>query len=134
MQILTLEVTMKRQVSICIFLSILVIILSLLYIKVSNINRNNIESEEQEPHTQMTEEDSTDDTSITIGQDHIQYYFYAKNDEGRVSIYDVNSQTLYMETGIETSGLPKELQNKLETGIFFKDEIELFDFLENYSS
>ena len=62
------------------------------------------------------------------------YYFYAKDDEGRVSIYDMKSQTLYMETGIETNMLPESLQKELESGIYFKDEMELYGFLESYYS
>ena len=132
MQILTVEVIMKRQVSICIFLSIIVIVLALLYIKTTN----KIKSEEskQEQETNMSEFELPEDPSVTISQQHIGFYFYAKDDEGRVSVYDIKSQTLYMETGIETFSLPLDIQEQLKEGIYFKNEIELFDFLENYSS
>ena len=125
---------MKRQVSICIFLAIIVIILALLYIKISNDNRNDYRIPAEEPETELTELESPDDPSVTISQEYSTFYFYAKDDEGRVAIYDVKSQSLYMETGIETAGLPENIRKELEVGIFFKDEIELFNFLENYSS
>jgi hypothetical protein len=39
-----------------------------------------------------------------------------------------------METGIEASLLPIEVQAQLDFGIYFKTDVELFDFLESYSS
>lgn len=122
---------MKRQVSICIFLAILVIGLALLYIKLNNENvRTPIENDTEKVEN-ATEENTQ---SITSSNEYVTYYFYAKDDNGRISIYDVQSQTLYMETGIETSLLSVEMQEKLKSGIYFKTEVELFDFLESYSS
>ena len=123
---------MKRQISICIILSIIVIILALLYIKVNNENdlksgQNIIEN------TQINTEEEKNQ-SIISSNDYVNYYFCAKNDNGRVAIYDVKTKTLYMETGIETRLLPEEMQKALEQGIFFKTDVELFDFLESYSS
>ena len=134
MQILTLEVIMKRQVSICIFLSIIVILLALVYIKFSNGIRYGDMEPTQEPDIQMSELEENNKPSVDISQEYITYYFYAIEDDGQVVIYDVQSQTLYMETGIAAIELPAELHEELESGIFFKDEIVLFNFLENYSS
>lgn len=123
---------MKRQISICIFISALIIGLGLLYTKIHNDNNK---PQEEQPIVEVTESEETeDDRSITISQEYNTYYFYAKDDEGRVSIYDMKSQTLYMETGIETNMLPESVQQELESGIYFKDEMELYDFLESYSS
>ena len=122
---------MKRQVSICIFLAIVVVVLALLYIKFNNeIGKN-----QTEDNTEKVENYTENNTqSITSSNEYITYYFYAQNDNGRISIYDVMSQTLYMETGIEINLLSEEMQEELESGIYFKTEEELFDFLESYSS
>lgn len=122
---------MKRQISICIFLAIIVIVLTLLYIKFNNETGKN----ETENHTEQVENATENNTqSITSSNEYVTYYFYAKNDNGRISIYDVKTQTLYMETGIEVGLLTEELQQALESGIYFKTEEELYDFLESYSS
>ena len=39
-----------------------------------------------------------------------------------------------METAIELDVLPLEIQEKIDSGIFFQTEQELYDFLESYSS
>ena len=122
---------MKRQISICIFLAIVVIALTLLYIKFSNETARNKLPDNTE-NVEKTTENNTQ--SIISSNEYITYYFYAKNDNGRISIYDVKTQTLYMETGIEVGLLTEELQQELESGIYFKTEEELYDFLESYSS
>lgn len=121
---------MKKQISICIILSILVIILALLYIKQNNessrhYSQNNTESEKES-------ENSSD--ALTSSNHYETYSFCAKSEDGRVTVYDLKSQTLYMETAIVTDLLPDNVKNELETGIYFKTEAELFDFLESYSS
>ena len=123
---------MKRQISICIILAIIVLILALLYIKIYNESKSDISLNNTEHVSDSTEDKSTE--SITSSNEYATYYFCAKDEAGRVVIYDVKSQTLYMETSIETSILSKELQNALKDGIYFKTEVELFDFLESYSS
>lgn len=123
---------MKRQISICIILAVIVIILALFYIKLNNESNPDNRQNSTENSTVSTEDKSTE--SIISSNEYINYYFCAKNDNGRVSIYDVKTQTLYMETGIETSLLSEEMRMELESGIYFKTEEELFDFLESYSS
>lgn len=122
---------MKRQMSICIFLAIIVIILTLLYIKFYNESGRNQTDDTTAPIENSTENNTQ---SLTSSNEYSTYYFYAKNDNGRISVYDVKTQTLYMETGIEVEFLPEELQQELESGIYFKTEEELYDFLESYSS
>ncbi len=122
---------MKRQMSICIFLAIIVIVLTLLYIKFNNENGRNQTDDTTAPIENSTENNTQ---SLTSSNEYSTYYFYAKNDNGRISVYDVKTQTLYMETGIEVEFLPEELQQELESGIYFKTEEELYDFLESYSS
>ena len=39
-----------------------------------------------------------------------------------------------MDTGIETKDLPKELQDEIMQMKYIEDEMELYHFLESYSS
>ena len=123
---------MKRQISICIILAIIVLILALVYIKINNQTNPDNGVKNTENVSNPTEETNTE--SITSSNEYVTYYFCAKNESKRVVIYDVKSQTIYMETSIETSLLTEDMQKALETGIYFKTEEELFDFLESYSS
>lgn len=132
MQILIWGDEMKKQISICIILSIVVILLALLYIKISNDTSPENKQNSSENSTSHTEEDSTN--SIISSNEYIAYNYCAKIDNGRVSIYDAKLQTIYMETAIEVRFLSEEIRKELETGIYFKTEEELFDFLESYSS
>ncbi len=123
---------MKRQISICIFLSIVLILIVLLFIKLQNEDGQN--KIEQEITNSQTETEDNNSQSITISNDYKTYYFYAINEGGHIFVYDIQSQTLYMETGLETESLPENIQNELETGIYFENEEQLFSFLESYSS
>jgi len=118
---------MKRQVSVSIFLAILVIALAWLYIKFNN---------ETQPKNQniTTENDVSKEESITISQEYLTFPYYIKAEYGRLVVYLSKTQEIYMETAIELDVLPLEIQEKIDTGIFFQTEQELYDFLESYSS
>lgn len=114
---------MKKQISVCIFLSIVLIALILAFIKFNN-------GKEQE-HTQLTE-DATD--SLQISQEYKQYMFYIVEEDTHLVVYETKNDSIYMETGISKKDLPLELQKELKTGFFFETEQDLYDFLESYSS
>ena len=124
---------MKRQIGICIFMSLLMFVLVFVFAQVNKTNhpKDNVK-DTNDTNIESETEDNTQ--SIISSHEYVTYYFYAKNDNGKISIYDINSQTLYMETGIEISLLSEEIQKELESGIYFKNEVELYDFLECYSS
>lgn len=124
---------MKRQVSICIFLSVFLIFVTGIYIFFHNeTKQNEIEIEDTNTQIEIVTEENTQ--SVTSSNEYKTYYFYAKDVDGYLFIYDVKSNTLYMETGIESSTLPEDIQAKLITGIYFENEEQLFSFLESYSS
>lgn len=127
MEILIWGDNMKRQVSVSIFLAIMVILLAWLYIKFNN---------ETQPKKEKitTENDVSKEQSVTISQKYISCPYYIKEEYGRLVVYESKNQEIYMETSIETYTLPAEIKEKLETGIFFQTEEELYDFLESYSS
>lgn len=127
MEILVWGDKMKRQISISIFLAIVVILLALLYIKFSNdtqLNDNGV----------LTEEKNNEEQSLEISQEYISYQFYIKDDNGRLVVYEVKTQEIFTQTAIQTKMLPIEIQQELSVGIYFKTESELYNFLESYSS
>ena len=127
MEILIWGDNMKRQMSISIFLAVLVILLAWLYIKFSNeIQPKN--------ETITTENNVLKEPSVTINQTYITYPYYIKDVDGRLVVFLTKTKEIYMETGIENILLPNDVKEKLETGIFFENEEKLYDFLESYSS
>ena len=118
---------MKRQISISIILAILVIALAWLYIKFSNDTQLNDKGV-------LTKEQTETDNAIEISQTYISYPYYIKDDNGRLVVYEAKTQSIYAQTGIETSTLPVEIQLHLDAGIFFENEEDLYNFLESYSS
>ena len=119
---------MKRQISISIFLAILVIILALLYVKFFNDTKQNENGVLTEENQNQKEE------ALTISQTYVYYPYYLKEEYGRLVVYEAKTQTIYAQTGIETEYLPVEIQEDLKSGIFFESEEELYNFLESYSS
>ena len=118
---------MKRQVSVSIFLAILVIALTWLYIKFSNETK-------PEDNVITTENDVSKEEAVTISQEYMTCPYYIKEKDGRLIVYESKSQMIYMETSIEIDMLPIEIKEKLDAGIFFETEGDLYDFLESYSS
>ena len=59
---------------------------------------------------------------------------YLKNDNGKVHVYRGDGVTVYEYTNIQVSSLPEAVQKEVEEGKFIKSEVELYSFLENYSS
>ncbi len=63
-----------------------------------------------------------------------QYEFVIFVRDGVLVVYQNDKETEYFETNIRVSDLDGELAGQLETGIYFLNEQELYDFLESYSS
>lgn len=60
--------------------------------------------------------------------------FYLINENHNVVVYDKSLKYFYMNTGIKTEDLPKELQEEVIHMKYISDENELYHFLESYSS
>lgn len=118
---------MKRQISVSIFLAVLVIILALLYIKYHN---------ETKPKEDIitTENHVSKEPATTISQEYVTYEYYIKAEHEKLVVYSCKNHEVFMETSIESDILPLNVQERLESGIFFQTEAELYDFLESYSS
>lgn len=62
------------------------------------------------------------------------YKYIVLVNQGELVVYHSDNVTEYFRTGIKEEGLPEDVCNRLETGITFESEAELFSFLETYSS
>ena len=118
---------MKRQISVSIFLAFLLIALAWLYIKFNNETK-------PEKNTITTENHVSEEPSTTISQEYFSYEYYIKVEHEKLVVYRCKNHEVFMETSIESDMLPLSVQNRLESGIFFQTEGELYDFLESYSS
>ena len=86
-------------------------------------------------------EKSADHESETIrsapanaGNPHPVYQYYLTEEQGCVSIYLDDKETLHENTSIRLSSLPDALKTEIQNGKYIRTEKELYDFLENYSS
>ena len=60
--------------------------------------------------------------------------FLIIEEDGYLVIYNQITSERYDNTSIYVKDLPERLQKELESGLYFYNEQELYDFLENYSS
>lgn len=60
--------------------------------------------------------------------------YYLIEENGMVSVYQADQTTLYETTGTSINLLPEKLQEEIREGKYVKSELELYSFLENYSS
>lgn len=67
-----------------------------------------------------------------IDEDYNKYFI--KFTRGCITVFYSDQKTVYEYTDISLTQLPANIAANLITGLKIKDEKELFDFLENYSS
>ena len=121
---------MKRQISICVFLLLFFVVLVFTFVKEETAD--NSKETETEYVSGNTEEESEGKTVMLEKKE--DYLYVIINDHGRLSVYETDEMSLFLETAIETQLLPKDLQEDLTDGIYMKTTEDLYDFLESYSS
>jgi len=62
------------------------------------------------------------------------YQYYLAAEHGLVTVYLQDKQTIYEYTNIALEYLPESLKEKIQQGMLIRDEFELYNFLENYTS
>lgn len=62
------------------------------------------------------------------------YQFKLAEKDGYVVIYDKNETDIFEYTDISIYDLPEDLQKEILNGKYLKDEGDLYDFLEAYTS
>lgn len=62
------------------------------------------------------------------------YAYVLLVEDGFVTVYQSDWETLYATTGILLENLPENLQQEIQDGKIIDTEEQLYNFLENYSS
>lgn len=87
--------------------------------------------EEDDDYTKRTQPIKVDDDIVETSTSPL---FLLLEKDGYIIIEYFQGGTVYDETNIPVSDLPKTLQEKIINGIPIKNFDELYNFLENYSS
>ena len=127
---------MKKTLSICIFCVILFmgfwIVWNILSPKEESIE---LESEKRVENSSKGFKQSENIPSSVETNKEVTYYKYMIYQDGeRLTVYESDSITVFMETDILVDELPEDMREQLNLGIGICTEEELYDFLESYSS
>lgn len=87
------------------------------------------ETKEQEPLAPDTEKEEEKQTADTDG-----YEFILVNHDEYVTVYRLPENEIYEYTDVILDVLPLGLQEEIRQGKYLKNEEELYNFLENYTS
>ncbi len=60
--------------------------------------------------------------------------FYIMEVDGEVCVYKHDKKTLYFKTGLNVEDLPADVRHELQEGKFMDSELQVYHFLESYSS
>ena len=67
-----------------------------------------------------------------VSTDH--YRFLLVNNDNYVAVYELPEHEIYLYSDIILDVLPEDLSREIRDGKYLKDEEELYNFLENYTS
>lgn len=62
------------------------------------------------------------------------YEYMLRNYNGYVAVYELPSEEIYEYTDVILEILPAKLQEEIQEGKYLKNDEELYNFLENYTS
>lgn len=91
-------------------------------------SREEDEDPEEAAETMQTDQKKIDDEATETGP----YYLMVNN--GMVCVYQEDMQTMYLATGIMADDLPDDVRQEILDKKYMKNEEELYNFLESYSS
>ncbi|MCD8037497.1 MAG: hypothetical protein LUE96_00135 [Lachnospiraceae bacterium] len=60
--------------------------------------------------------------------------FYIIEIDGEIGVYRQDRTTLYFRTGLDPDALPEDVLNDVRNGKFMETELQVYHFLESYSS
>lgn len=90
---------------------------------------------DQVAQTDEYAENQMEDTeSFPEDSDLSDYEFLLVNNNNYVTVYRLPEKELYEYTDVIMDVLPVELQEEIQQGKYLKNEEELYNFLENYTS
>lgn len=128
---------MKKTTGICLFTGMIFLLLILVVYLLSIQQNTGIGKENLTASTERTSDEN--DTEQIVRSTEIiaicePYTYVIKQKNGVLVVYQSDGVTEFFETNIRIRDLDADMVEKIENGIFFSDDRELYDFLESYSS
>lgn len=124
---------MKKTISICLFTVILAVCIIGSVILLNTMAERQLEQNKIADATerQMETEQPKLAESMQV-QEAYRYLLIEEN--GVLIVYEQDAKTVFLEINIRPHGLDEDTRRLLQEGIWIKDEKELYDILESYSS
>lgn len=128
---------MKKTTGICLFTGMIFLLLILVVYLLSIQQNTGIGKENLTASTERISDEN--DTEQIVRSTEIiaicePYTYVIKQKNGVLVVYQSDGVTEFFETNIRIRDLDADMVEKIENGIFFSDDWELYDFLESYSS
>ena len=128
---------MKKTTGICLFTGMIFLLLILVVYLLSIQQNTGIGKENLTASTESISDEN--DTEQIVRSTEIiaicePYTYVIKQKNGVLVVYQSDDVTEFFETNIRIRDLDADMVEKIENGIFFSDDRELYDFLESYSS
>ena len=128
---------MKKTTGICLFTGMSFLLLILVVYLLSIQQNTGIGKENLTASTERISDEN--DTEQIVRSTEIiaicePYTYVIKQKNGVLVVYQSDGVTEFFETNIRIRDLDADMVEKIENGIFFSDDRELYDFLESYSS
>ncbi|RHF97617.1 hypothetical protein DW650_01060 [Roseburia sp. AM23-20] len=128
---------MKKTTGICLFTGMIFLLLILVVYLLSIQQNTGIVKENLTASTESISDEN--DTEQIVRSTEIiaicePYTYVIKQKNGVLVVYQSDGVTEFFETNIRIRDLDADMVKKIENGIFFSDDRELYDFLESYSS
>lgn len=127
---------MKYKLGICIFCVILLgVVLTIGSFSGSKREeRDNPTEQIVEQQVQEIRREKMISPSVETNKELTYFKYMIYQDGERLTVYESDSTTIYMQTDIMVDQLPEDVREQLDLGIGIQTEEELYDFLESYSS
>ena len=128
---------MKKTTSICLFTGMIFLLLVMVvYLLFTQQDTGEKEQDlaaatEEMPAETDTEKELKTTESLAVYEP---YAYIIKQKDGILVVYQSDGITEFFETNIRIRDLNEDMVKKLENGIRFSDDQELYAFLESYSS
>lgn len=128
---------MKKTTSICLFTGMIFLLLVMVvYLLFTQQDTGEKEQDlaaatEEMPAETDTEKELKTRESLAVYES---YAYVIKQKDGILVVYQSDGITEFFETNIRIRDLNEDMVKKLENGIRFSDDQELYAFLESYSS
>ena len=128
---------MKKTTSICLFTGMIFLLLVMVvYLLFTQQDTGEKEQDLAAATEEMPAETDTEKELKTIESLAVYepYAYIIKQKDGILVVYQSDGITEFFETNIRIRDLNEDMVKKLENGIRFSDDQELYAFLESYSS